>query len=102
MSAMNAIFTDDYAELVDLLIEARLAAGLTQRALARRFGKVQSHICAIEQRQRRVELLEFYIIARALDLDPVDLFRQAAERFDGLRASAFPPLNAPQSERLSA
>jgi len=99
---MNAIFSDDYAVLVDLLIEARLAAGLTQRALARRIGKVQSHICAIEQRQRRVELLEFYTIARALDLDPVDLFRQATERFDGLRTKAFAPLNTPQSERLSA
>ena len=102
MNAMNAIFTDDYAELVDLLIEARLAAGLTQRALARRIGKVQSHICAIEQRQRRVELLEFYIIARALDLDPVDLFGKAAARFDGLRGPAFTRLNRPQSERLSA
>lgn len=99
---MNAIFTDDYAELVDLLIQARLAAGLTQRALARRIGKVQSHICAIEQRQRRVELLEFYIIARALDLDPVALFGRAAARFDGLRASSYAPLKTPQSERLSA
>lgn len=82
---MNAIFTDDYAELVDLLIEARLAAGLTQRALARRIGKVQSHICAIEQRQRRVELLEFYHISRALNADPVAMFRKATERFEGLR-----------------
>ena len=86
---MNAIFTDDYAALVDLLIEARQAAGLTQRALARRIGKVQSHVCAIEQRQRRVELLEFYTIARALDVDPVDLFGRAAARFDGLRSGPF-------------
>ena len=86
---MNAIFSDDYAVLVDLLIEARLAAGLTQRALARRIGKVQSHICAIEQRQRRVELLEFYTIARALDLDPVELFSRAAARFDRLRNHEF-------------
>lgn len=99
---MNAIFTDDYAELVNLLIEARLAAGLTQRALARRIGKVQSHICAIEQRQRRVELLEFYIIARALDLDPVDLFGRAAARFDGLRASGFGPVTDNHAQRLSA
>jgi hypothetical protein len=49
-----------------------------------------------------VELLEFYTIARALDLDPVDLFRQAAERFDGLRATPFVPLTPPQPERLSA
>jgi hypothetical protein len=49
---MNAILTDDYAELVDLLIEARFAAGLTQRALARRIGKVQFHICASKQRQQ--------------------------------------------------
>ncbi len=99
---MNAIFTDDYAELVDLLIEARLAAGLTQRALARRIGKVQSHICAIEQRQRRVELLEFYTIARALDLDPVALFGRAAARFDGLRAPTYSPTAERQSDRLSA
>jgi transcriptional regulator with XRE-family HTH domain len=93
---MNAIFTDDYAVLVDLLIEARLAAGLTQRALARRIGKVQSHICAIEQRQRRVELLEFYTIARALGLDPVDLFSRAAARFDRLRSPSFNAIETSQ------
>ena len=91
---MNAIFTDDYAELVDLLIEARLAAGLTQRALARRIGKVQSHICAIEQRQRRVELLEFYRISLALNTDPVAMFRRATERFEGLKASDRQPVMA--------
>jgi ribosome-binding protein aMBF1 (putative translation factor) len=91
---MNAIFSDDYVVLVDLLIEARLAAGLTQRALARRIGKVQSHICAIEQRQRRVELLEFYTIARALGLDPVELFSRAAARFDRLRDPGFHSVEA--------
>lgn len=73
--AGNRLFTDDYVLLVDLLRAARERSGLSQRDLGDRIGRSASHICMIERQQRRVELVEFLMIARALDCDPHDLIQ---------------------------
>ena len=62
----NPIFGDEYESIVTTLIEARMQAGLSQRQLARRLGRSQSHVCMIERRQRRMEIVEFCNIAAAL------------------------------------
>ena len=49
---------------------------LTQVELARRFGKPQSFVSAYEGGLRRVDLIEFLFIARALGADPVDIFAE--------------------------
>ena len=56
-----------------LLRAARLAAGLTQRALARRVGCPTSRISRIELGQRRLYMSEFFALARALNADPAEL-----------------------------
>lgn len=71
----NRVFTDEYAVLVDLLRAARERSGLSQRGLGERIGRSHSHICMIERRQRRVEVVEFMRIAQALGCDPLDLMR---------------------------
>lgn len=61
-------------------------AGLTQTELAERLGKDQTFISLVERSQRRVDVLEFYAFAKALDVDPLDLFstlvRKLPERVD--------------------
>ncbi len=47
------------------LVELRQAAGLTQRQLAMRLGRVPSVIAHIEKGQRRVDTLELYRICKA-------------------------------------
>ncbi len=70
----KTVFSHDHAHLVDVLVEARRNAGLTQVELARRLGKDQSFISIIEGRQRRVDVIEFCAISRALGVDPLILF----------------------------
>lgn len=65
------------ASVLRVLIEARKAAGLTQAELARRVGSQQPVISLIERGVRRVDVVEFYVLSRAIGIDPVDLFRKA-------------------------
>jgi transcriptional regulator with XRE-family HTH domain len=58
-----------------------LEAGLTQAELAARIGRDQSHISLIEGSQRRLDVVEFLEIAKALGLDPAALFGTVAARW---------------------
>jgi transcriptional regulator with XRE-family HTH domain len=66
----KSVFTDAYQIVRERLRQARLDAGLSQTELAKRVGKNQQFISYIELGVRRVDLVEFYAIMRALDLDP--------------------------------
>lgn len=70
----KSVFTAAYAVLLDVLVEARKDAGLTQLELARRLGRPQPFISYIERGERRIDVVEFYVIARALGCDPRALF----------------------------
>jgi transcriptional regulator with XRE-family HTH domain len=59
------------------IVEARQAAGLTQRELAAKLGRSNSFVWKIEAGERRVDILEFIEIARCLGVDPVGLFKRA-------------------------
>jgi len=54
-------------------VGARKAAGLTQHALARRLKKPQSFVAKYEGGERRLDVVEFVTIARALGADPLKL-----------------------------
>lgn len=73
----SPVFSPAYRTVREALIRARRRAGVPQRELAARIGKCPSHISMIERGQRRVELLEFFVIATSLGADPVQLFRAA-------------------------
>jgi transcriptional regulator with XRE-family HTH domain len=53
----------------------RHAAGVRQQKLAAKLGRPQSFIAKYEGGERRIDVIEFIAIARALDADPVNLFR---------------------------
>lgn len=79
-STENPLFSEEYRILAALLVEMRVASGLSQRALARRLRRSQSHVHRIEIRQRRVELSEFCVICFALDVSPVDVLAEFLDR----------------------
>ena len=56
--------------LIEVLSLARKEAGISQRELARRVGKPPSFINKIELFERRLDILEFIIIAEALGHRP--------------------------------
>jgi len=57
----------------ELMISARNEAGLTQATLAKRLDRPQSFIAKYENGERRVDVLEFVAIARAIGVDPIQL-----------------------------
>jgi len=76
----KSLFTGAHTHLVDVLIDARRRSGLTQTELAVRVGKDQKYISLIERSQRRVDVLEFYALAKALNVDPVRLYGSLVKR----------------------
>jgi transcriptional regulator with XRE-family HTH domain len=71
----KSVHSPGQAALCGLLIEARDRAGLTQQQLAKRLGKHQSFVAKYEGGERRVDVLEFLAIARAIGEDPVMLLK---------------------------
>jgi transcriptional regulator with XRE-family HTH domain len=65
----------EYARLIGLLVAVRHDAGIRQQALAKKLGKPQSFVAKYEGGERRIDLIEFAAIARALGADPLKLFR---------------------------
>ncbi|MBX3429713.1 MAG: helix-turn-helix transcriptional regulator [Hyphomonadaceae bacterium] len=76
----KSIFTGAHRHLVDVLTEARKEEGVTQGDLAAKVGKDQTFISLIERSQRRVDVLEFVALARAMGADPVELFEELVRR----------------------
>ncbi|MBN4049877.1 helix-turn-helix transcriptional regulator [bacterium AH-315-M10] len=77
-------FDPRWDHLRKLLVELRKSAGLTQRGLAEALACPRSFISRIELGQRRVDLLEFFKICQACNVDPAavsaDLMEQFAEK----------------------
>jgi transcriptional regulator with XRE-family HTH domain len=63
-----------YAQLLTLLAEARIDAGLTQQELAARLQRPQSFVSKIESGERRLDVIEFIEVVEALELRPDAVF----------------------------
>ncbi|HEX3365598.1 helix-turn-helix transcriptional regulator [Phenylobacterium sp.] len=75
----KSVFSDAYALVIDHLVELRRAQQVSQVELARRIGKTQQWVSFIERRERRLDVVQFYALVKALGGDPereiVALFR---------------------------
>jgi len=76
----KTVFTGAHKHLVRVLKDARKKSGLKQEELAERLGRERTMISLIETGQRRVDVLEFYAIAKALGLDPTELFDELSDK----------------------
>lgn len=65
--------------LVALIVSERKRLGLTQRDLAGRLGKPPNFVARIETGQRNVSVIEFVVLARALNVSPEALFGELLE-----------------------
>ncbi|WP_108262880.1 helix-turn-helix domain-containing protein [Mangrovicoccus ximenensis] len=64
--------------LVGGIAEARRGAGLTQADLASRLGCHQSLIARIESGQRRIDVVEFLVLLRAIGAAPGPVLEEVA------------------------
>ena len=69
-----------YEALIQVLVDARTDAGVTQTVLANKLKRQQSFIAKIESGARDLDVIEFIEIARALKLDPSKLFAKVVQR----------------------
>ena len=76
----KSVFTDAYASLLETLVSLRKKKGITQVELSRRLGKPQPFVSYIERGERRIDVIEFYAIAKALGADPVEVFAGLVRR----------------------
>ena len=68
--------TEAYKDMLATLRAARRAVGVTQVQLAKRLEKPQAWVSCVETGFRRIDIIEFYAIARALESDPQALFTE--------------------------
>lgn len=69
----------EHTHLIALLKHERHRAGLTQQEVADRLGVPQSFVAKYEGGERRLDLIEFVAVARAVESDPVDLLARLLE-----------------------
>lgn len=62
---------DEQAKLRGQFIQARKSSGLTQVGLADRLGRPQSFVSKYERGERKLDVIEFCEVCRALEIDPV-------------------------------
>lgn len=74
----KSIHTPQHQKLRELLIAARKKANLTQAEVAERLGRPQSFVAKYEGGERRLDVIEFVEVARAIGVDPVKTLRLIA------------------------
>lgn len=73
----KTIHRTEYRELVDSLRERRESLSVSQGSLARDLGWTQQKLSYIETGARRMDVLEYISLARALGISPIGAFRSA-------------------------
>lgn len=76
----RSVFTDAYASVVEYLVALRKERGVHQSVLAERLGKPQQFVSKVENRQRRLDVVEFYAWVRALGADPTEAIIQVYQQ----------------------
>lgn len=72
----SSIFIQRHQELIAFIASVRKAAEITQVELAERLGKPQSFVSKVERGERRLDVIEFCELAKALGHDPAELLRK--------------------------
>jgi transcriptional regulator with XRE-family HTH domain len=72
----KSLHSDTYVQLIDLLLEARLKSGLTQQQVADVLKTHQSYVAKVEGGERRIDVVEFMELTRALGVVPSNLLKK--------------------------
>jgi len=77
---VKTIYSVEYFELLLMLRKKRLAAGMSQKELAKRMGVKRSFVGKTERGERRIDLIELQAICRALGIDLTEFVTELQER----------------------
>ena len=62
----KSLHTDAYQTLTKLLRQVRQRSGLTQQEVADRLNTHQSYVAKVEKGERRIDVVEFVLLVRAI------------------------------------
>ena len=68
-----------YRAVIATLRTVRMEAGISQRQMAQRLGKPPSFVNKIELIERRIDVLEFIAVAKALGMRPAALMERLVQ-----------------------
>ena len=72
----KSVFTQKYDRFRLFMIEARKSADLSQAELAKKLSRPQSFVSKYERGERRLDVVEFLEVARALGIDAVTVLKK--------------------------
>jgi transcriptional regulator with XRE-family HTH domain len=73
---IKPIHSAKYGKLIEMLVELRKDAGITQRDLARSMGVHHSWVAKVEICERRLDVVEFIRLIKTLGGDPVKMVKE--------------------------
>jgi transcriptional regulator with XRE-family HTH domain len=68
---------------MEIVIAARKESGFTQQQLADRLDKPQSFVSKYERGERRLDVVEFLWVAKAIGIDPCSLLKDIYSEIQG-------------------
>ncbi|HBO46439.1 MAG TPA: XRE family transcriptional regulator [Planctomycetaceae bacterium] len=75
---MKSTYSDDYRRVLEALLAARKERRVSQVMIAEALGKPQSYVSKTESGERRLDIVEFIAICRAVGVSPVKVLRNAS------------------------
>lgn len=85
--ATKTIYQSAYLRLVGQLRERRESLGISQTKLAFHLGWPQQRISSVESGARRLDVLEFCLIASALGFSSAEVAEQVLKMLQSVRTS---------------
>ncbi|NPD16130.1 helix-turn-helix transcriptional regulator [Xinfangfangia sp. D13-10-4-6] len=73
----KSIYDEEYRGLIRALKDARKSAGLTQQDVADKLDRPQSFVAKVEGCERRLDVVEFLRLCRAIGISPAAVLREA-------------------------
>ena len=68
-----------YQTIVAIVVEARKAAGISQRELAESFGQPDAFVTSYETGERLLDVGEFVAACRAIGVDPCEVLKKVSD-----------------------
>jgi transcriptional regulator with XRE-family HTH domain len=76
---MKSVFSHEYQTFRRCMIAARKEAKLTQESVAKSLKKPQSFVAKYENGERRLDVIEFLLVARVIGVEPCEIIKKVAQ-----------------------